>query len=119
VAGKFLGATDNGELSLTLAKTSTDDGLKALLVAQKSREPVAYKLILAGENEVAYAFNGLCRVARLSIGSANDVVKITSAIALSGAIRYDDVADTLAIELYTVNGLFLVTENNIFIGVSA
>ena len=119
VAGKYLGATDNGELSLTLAKTSTDDGLKALLVAQKSREPVAYKLLLAGENEVAYGFNGLGRVARLSIGSANDVVKITCAIALSGAIWYDDTAYTLAIELYTVNGLFLVTENNILIGVSA
>jgi hypothetical protein len=84
VAGKFMGTTDNGELSLTIAKTTTDTGLQELIAAQKSDDALAYKIVLSDGTE--YTFNGLCRSCRVNVGTGDEVVKINAAIALTGAL---------------------------------
>ncbi len=86
IAGKYIGTTDNGELSLTIAKTSTDTGLEELIAARKANTPLAYKLVLSDTGAYTYTFNGLCRSVRVNIGTGDDVVKINCAIALTGAI---------------------------------
>ena len=86
IAGKYLGTTDNGELTLTIAKTTTDSGLTALIAASKSNSPLAYKLVLSDTGADTYTFNGICRSVRVNVGSGDDVVKITCAIALTGAL---------------------------------
>ena len=84
IAGKYMGTTDNGELSLTIAKTTTDTGLTELIAAQKSDDALAYKIELSDGTE--YTFNGLCRSCRVNVGSGDEVVKINAAIALTGAL---------------------------------
>ena len=84
IAGKYMGTTDNGELSLTIAKTTVDTGLTELVSAQKSDDPRAYKIELS--DGTAYTFNGLCRSCRVNVGSGDDAVKINAAIAITGAI---------------------------------
>ena len=84
IAGKTMGSTDNGELTLTIAKTTTDTGLVELIAAQKSDDPLAYKIVLSDDTE--YTFNGLCRSCKVNVGSGDDVVKINAAIAITGAI---------------------------------
>jgi hypothetical protein len=86
IAGKYIGTTDNGELSLTIAKTSTDTGLIELIAARKSNAPLAYQLVLSNTGADTYTFNGLCRSVRVTVGSGDDVVKISCAIALTGAL---------------------------------
>ena len=86
IAGKYLGTTDNGELSLTIAKTTTDSGLTALIAASKSNAPLAYKIVLSDTGADTYTFNGLCRSVRVNVGSGDDVVKINCAIALTGVL---------------------------------
>jgi hypothetical protein len=85
IAGKYMGATDNGELSLTIAKTTTDTGLTELIAAQNSDDALAYKIELSDGTE--YTFNGLCRSCRVNVGSGDEVVKINAAIALTGALN--------------------------------
>ena len=84
IAGKYMGTTDNGELSLTIAKTTVDTGLTELVSAQKSDDPLAYKIELS--DGTAYTFNGLCRSCRVNVGSGDDAVKINATIAITGAI---------------------------------
>ena len=86
IAGKYIGTTDNGELSLVIAKTSTDTGLQELIAARKSNAPLAYQLVLSNTGADTYTFNGLCRSVRVNVGSGDDVVKISCAIALTGAL---------------------------------
>jgi hypothetical protein len=117
VAGKYMGTTDNGELTLTIAKTSTDTGLQEMIAAQKGRVPLAFKILLANEAD-GYVFNGLCRLVRVTIGNSDDVVKINCAIAITGAIGFDDIADSYLVLLYTTDNLFLVTEDTYYIGVN-
>ena len=82
VAGKYMGISDNGELTLTIAKTTTDTGLQELIAAQKSDDALAYKIVLSDGTE--YTFNGLCRSCRNNVGSGDEVVKVTAIIAISG-----------------------------------
>lgn len=84
IAGKYMGTTDNGELNLSIAKTTTDTGLTELIAAQKSDDPLAYKVELA--DGTSYVFNGLCRSARVNIGTGDDAVKINAMIAVTGSI---------------------------------
>lgn len=84
IAGKFMGTTDNGELSLTIAKTTTDTGLVELIAAQKSDDPLAYQIELS--DGTAYVFNGLCKSVRTNVGSGDDAVKVTATIAITGSI---------------------------------
>ena len=86
VAGKYLGTSDNGELTLVIAKTSSDTGLQELIAAQKLTTPLAYKLELSDAGTQTYTFNGFARSVRVTVGSGNDVVKINAAIAITGAI---------------------------------
>ena len=86
VAGKYIGTTDNGELSLTIAKTSTDTGMQELIAARKANTILAYKLVLSDTGADTYTFNGLCRSVRVNVGSGDDVVKINCAIALTGTL---------------------------------
>jgi hypothetical protein len=86
IAGKYIGTTDNGELSLTIAKTSTDTGMTELIAARKANTPLAYKLVLSDTGADTFTFNGLCRSVRVTIGTGDDVVKINCAIALTGAM---------------------------------
>ena len=84
LAGKYMGTTDNGEVQLTIAKTTTDTGLTELISAQKSDDPLAYKIELSDGTD--YTFNGLCRSCRVNVGSGDDAVKITATIAITGTI---------------------------------
>ena len=84
LAGKYMGTTDNGEVQLTIAKTTVDTGLTELVSAQKSDDPLAYKIELS--DGTAYTFNGLCRSCRVNVGSGDDAVKITATIAITGTI---------------------------------
>lgn len=84
IAGKFMGTTDNGELTMTIAKTTTDTGLQELIAAQKLDTPLAYKIVLSDDTE--YTFNGLCRSCRVNVGTGDEVVKINASIALTGAL---------------------------------
>jgi len=84
IAGKFMGTTDNGELTMTIAKTTTDTGLIELIAAQKSDTPLAYKIVLSDDTE--YTFNGLCRSCRVNVGTGDEVVKVNASIALTGAL---------------------------------
>ena len=84
LAGKYMGTTDNGDVQLTIAKTTTDTGLTELISAQKSDDPLAYKIELS--DGTAYTFNGLCRSCRVNVGSGDDAVKITATIAITGTI---------------------------------
>ena len=86
LAGKYLGTSDNGELSLVIGKTSTDTGLEELIAAQKLTTPLAYKIELSDAGTDTYTFNGFCKSVRVTVGSGNDVVKINAAIAITGAI---------------------------------
>jgi hypothetical protein len=86
IAGKYLGTTDNGELALTIAKTTTDSGLTALIAASKINTPLAYQIVLSDTGADTYTFNGLCRSVRVNVGSGDDVVKINCAIALTGVL---------------------------------
>ena len=71
-------------MQLTIAKTTTDTGLTELISAQKSDDPLAYKIELS--DGTAYTFNGLCRSCRVNVGSGDDAVKITATIAITGTI---------------------------------
>jgi hypothetical protein len=84
IAGKYMGTTDNGELTLTIAKTTTDTGLAELITAQKSNTPLAYKITLS--DNTTYTFDGLARSVRVNVGSGDEVVKINASIALTGAM---------------------------------
>ena len=86
IDGKYIGTTDNGELPLTIAKTTSDTGLEELIAARKSNAPLAYKIVLSDTGADTYTFNGLCRLARVNVGTGDDVVKINCAIALTGAL---------------------------------
>lgn len=88
---KFMGASDYGELSLTIAKTTTDDGLTALLAHQGSVTPASFKVELSkvgtttqGHTTPAkhqrYMFSGLTKSAKVSINKSPEAVRIMSAI---------------------------------------
>jgi hypothetical protein len=97
IACKFSGTTDNGELTLSIAKTLTDTGLIALLALQGVASETAFKVQLSevgtttqGHTVPAkyhrYCFNGLVRSARVTLGTGDDVVKVSVAIPVTGDI---------------------------------
>ena len=93
VACKFRGNTDNGELPLTVAKTLTDTGLLALIARQGNPAEASFKVALSevgapGANMLPhrYFFQGLVRSARVTLGSGDDVVKVSVAIPINGEI---------------------------------
>ena len=96
-ACKYAGSTDNGELSLSIAKTMTDTGLLALIARQGNPAEAAFKVELSevgtttGGHAVPakyhrYCFNGLVKSARVTLGSGDDVVKVSVAIPITGEI---------------------------------
>lgn len=93
LAGKYMGTTDNGEVQLTIAKTTTDTGLLALIAKQGDPAESAFKIELSetgaagtGQKAQRYVFLGLVRSARVSVGSGDEVVKVSVAIPITGAI---------------------------------
>jgi len=97
IACKFMGTTDNGEITLSIAKTTTDSGLAALIARQGNPDSVAMKIQLSavgtttsGHTKPAkyqrYFFPGLVRSAKVTVGAGDDVVKIMSALVINGAI---------------------------------
>ena len=93
IAGKYMGTTDNGELSLTIAKTTTDTGLIALIGRQGNPAEAAFKIELSetgaagtGQKAQRYVFLGLVRSARVTVGSGDEVVKVSCAIPITGAL---------------------------------
>jgi hypothetical protein len=79
---KFLGSTENGELALTIAKTTTDTGLEKLLEKQGDNAGIAVSVTLSNGNK--YAFHGLVKSTKVSLGGADEVVKINASIAING-----------------------------------
>jgi hypothetical protein len=97
VACKFAGTTDNGELSLSIAKTMTDEGLLDLIALQGVASETACKVQLSAVGTTTgghttpakyqrYCFNGLVRSARITVGTGDDVVKVSVAIPVTGDI---------------------------------
>ncbi len=97
IACKFSGTTDNGEMSLSIAKTITDEGLNDLIALQGNPAETAFKVELSevgtttgGHTTPAkhhrYCFNGLVRSARVTLGTGDDVVKVSVAIPVTGDI---------------------------------
>jgi hypothetical protein len=93
IACKFSGTTDNGELSLSIAKTVTDAGLIDLIDLQGDPAETAFKVELSelgaagtGMLPHRYCFNGLVRSARVTLGTGDDVVKVSVAIPVTGDI---------------------------------
>ena len=97
VACKFGGTTDNGELPLSIAKTMTDEGLLALIALQGVASETAFKVQLSAVGTTTgghavpakhqrYCFNGLVRSARITVGTGDDVVKVSVAIPITGEI---------------------------------
>lgn len=92
LAGKYMGTTDNGEVQLTIAKTTTDTGLLALIAKQGDPAESAFKIELSetgtgtGAKAQRYVFLGLVRSARVSVGSGDEVVKLSVAIPITGAL---------------------------------
>ena len=97
VACKFAGTTDNGELSLSIAKTMTDEGLLDLIALQGVASETAFKVQLSAVGTTTgghttpakyqrYCFNGLVRSARITVGTGDDVVKVSVAIPVTGDI---------------------------------
>jgi len=92
VACKFRGSTDNGEVQLSVAKTTTDTGLLALIAKQGDPAESAFKIELSetgtGGTPKAqrYVFLGLVRSAKVTVGSGDEVVKLSCAIPITGAL---------------------------------
>lgn len=97
VACKYMGTTDNGEVTLTIAKTSTDTGLQTLIAAQGATNSTAMKVELsevgtttAGHTTPAkhtrYMFPGLVKSAKVTVGSGDDIVKINTSLVINGSI---------------------------------
>ena len=97
VACKFMGTSDNGEIPLTIAKTANDTGLAALIARQGNPASVAMKIQMskvgtttAGHTIPAkfqrYFFPGLVKGARVTLGTGDDVAKVTTSLAINGAI---------------------------------
>lgn len=106
VACKYRGTTDNGELPLTIAKT-TDTGLSNLVDREGQSEMIALKIELSerGTHDPAhttpakyhrYLMSGLVRRARIVVGSGDDVVKVNAAIAINGRIFEGAKANSVA-----------------------
>jgi len=97
VACKFMGTTDNGELSLTIAKTD-DTALATFIGKQGDATSTAFKIELSAgtTKKLRYMFMGLVKSAKVSIGTGDDVVKITSSIVLNGAFVEGAPADSAA-----------------------
>lgn len=97
VACKFMGTTDNGEITLSIAKTANDAGLAALIARQGNPESIAMKIQLSkvgtttGGHTIPakhqrYFFPGLVKGARNTVGTGDDVVKVSTALVINGAI---------------------------------
>lgn len=84
IACKYLGTTDNGEIALTIAKTTTDSGLAKLIEKQGDQLGVAVKITLS--DDTTYVFHGLVKSAKVSVGSGEDVVKITTSLVINGSV---------------------------------
>jgi hypothetical protein len=87
---KFRGATDYGEIPLTLAKT-TLTGITEFIGLQDDAENVVtyFKLQLSNKGATKYQryyFCGFVRSIKITVGTGDDVVKVNSAIVIRGAI---------------------------------
>lgn len=91
VVCKYKGTIDNGEVQLSIAKTTTDTGLITLISRQGNATEAAFKIELSevgtttgGHTTPAkhqrYVFLGLVRSARVTVGSGDEVVKVSCAI---------------------------------------
>lgn len=107
VACKFMGTTDNGEITLTIAKTSTDTGLSTLIAAQGATSSIAMKVELSevgtttqGHTTPAkhtrYMFPGLVKGARITVGTGDDVVKVNTSLVINGSIIEGAKANSVA-----------------------
>ena len=95
VACKFMGTVDNGEIALTIAK-SDDSGLALLLAQQGETNSIPMKVALsdtpaasgtgATPKPTRFCFPGLVKGARYSVGTGDDVVKVTSSLVINGSI---------------------------------
>lgn len=106
VACKFMGTQDNGEISLTIAK-SDDSGLAALLarVGQTSSVPMKVELSDVGTTTTGHStparptrfcFPGLVKGARYNIGTGDDVVRVNTGLVINGSIIEGAAADSQA-----------------------
>jgi len=95
VACKFMGTTDNGEISLTVAK-SDDDGLALILADVGGTTSVPMKVELsdtpaasgtgATPRPTRFMFPGMVKSARYNIGTGDDVVRVNTALVINGTI---------------------------------
>ena len=94
---KYRGTTDNGEVPLSIAKTTTDTGLTTLIARQGNATETAFKIELSEVGTTTqghlvpakhqrYVFLGLVKSARNAIGTGDDVVKVNVTIPITGDI---------------------------------
>jgi len=90
-ARKLKGSRDNGTMTVVVARDPADAGQTALRAAEKQELPFNFKVELNdkpatdGTNTVFY-FKAIVASAKTSMGGADDVVKDTYQIAITGAI---------------------------------
>lgn len=106
VACKFMGTQDNGEISLTIAKSS-DDGLALLLNQVGETASIPMKVELSDEGATTsghttpakatrFCFPGLVKGSRYNIGTGDDVVKVNTSLVINGSIIEGAAADSSA-----------------------
>jgi hypothetical protein len=106
VACKFMGTTDNGEISLTIAK-SDDDGLAMLLGKIGNTASIPMKVELSDKGTTTtghttpakgtrFCFPGLVKGGRYSVGTGDDVVKVNTSLVINGSIIEGESANSSA-----------------------
>jgi len=87
---KLKGSRDNGTMAIVAGRDPFDDGQIALRAAEKSYHAYNFKVELndapAGGVNTRFYFKAIVASARTSMGGADDIVKDTFALAISGAM---------------------------------
>ena len=98
---KLKGSRDNGSMELVVARDSADAGYQALIAAEKTSSAWNFKVELndkpavgaSPKNSVFY-FSAIVASAKNSFGGADDIVKTTFSLAITGPIIPVDASAT-------------------------
>jgi hypothetical protein len=83
VACKYMGTADYGEISMVIAKSTTDSGLQDLMAHVGDVDKLPFKIALsntAATKSTCYYFPGLTKSAMVNIGSGDELVRVNVTI---------------------------------------
>lgn len=83
VACKYMGTADYGEISMTIAKSTTDTGLTELMAHVGDVDKLPFKIELSNVGTTkgtCYYFPGLTKSARVNIGTGDELVRMNITI---------------------------------------